>query len=170
MCCEQSVYLSYFFYLGYEYRTVGYQRSVISAYHECVDNKPVDQHPHVRALLKGVFNERPPQPRYVFICDIQSILDFAKYQWSGCDLSDKVLTNKLVILMALSSASRASATHRLDVRYMWRTDGKFGFNFHKRHKNWKYGKAPPRLEFCEYTEDRNLCVATTLNEYIKRIY
>ena len=128
-------YLSYFFYLGYEYRTVGYQRSVISAYHECVDNKPVDQHPHVRALLKGVFNERPPQPRYVFICDIQSILDFAKYQWPECDLSDKVLTNKLVILMALSFASRASAIHHLDVRYMLKPEEKFVFTFNKLHKS-----------------------------------
>ena len=155
---------------GYEYRTVGCQRSLISAYHDYVDNKRVGQHPQVCALLKGLFLERPLQSRYVLIWHIQTVLDFVERQWPGCDLSDKVLTNKLVILMALSSASRASTTHRLDVRYMWRTDGKFGFNFHKRHKNWKYGKAPPRLEFCEYTEDRNLCVATTLNEYIKRIY
>ena len=31
-------------------------------------------------------------------------------------------------------------------------------------------KAPPSLEFCEYTEDRELCLVITLNEYIKRTY
>ena len=98
-------YLGYLFHLGYENRTVCCHRSEISAYYEYVDNKKVGQHPHVCALLKGVFNERPPQPRYVFIWDIQTVLDFVKYQWSGCDSSDKVLIYKLVILMALSSAS-----------------------------------------------------------------
>ena len=32
------------------------------------------------------------------------------------------------------------------------------------------GKLPPNLEFYEYTEDRDLCVVTTLNKYIKRTY
>ena len=73
-------------------------------------------------------------------------------------------------MIALSSASRASAIHHLDVSHILRTEGKFAFAFHKIHKSWKYGKAPPNLEFCKYTEDRDLCVVTTLNEYIKRTY
>ena len=85
--------------------------------------------------LKGVFNQRPPQPRYVFIWDIQTVLDFVKCQRSGCDLPDKVLTYKVVILMALSSASRASTIHHLDIRYMLRPEGKFLFSFHKLHKS-----------------------------------
>ena len=143
---------------------------VISTYHGYVDNKPVGQHSHVCALLKGVFNKRPPQPICVFIWDIQTVLDFVKCQWSGCDLSDKVLTHKLVVLMALSSTSTASAIHHLDVRYMLRTEGKFIFTLHKLHKSWKYGKVSQSLEFCEYTEDRDHCVVTTLNEYIEHTY
>ena len=80
MCYRQSVGLSYLFDLGYEYRTVNCHRSAISAYHEHVDNKPLGQHPDARALLKGVFNQRPPQPRYLFIWDIQTISDFVKCQ------------------------------------------------------------------------------------------
>ena len=163
-------YLSYLFDLDYEYRKVGCHRSAISAYHEYVDNEPVGQHPHVCALLKGVLNEGRPQPRYVFIWDIQTVLDFVKCQWSGCDLSDKVLTHILVILIALSSASRASAIHHLDVRYMLRPEGKFIFTFHKIHKSWEFGKAPAILEFCEYTEDRSLSVVINLDEYIKCTY
>ena len=94
-------YLGYLFGSDYEYRTIGFHRSAISAYHEYVYTKPVCQHPHVCALLKGVFNHRPPQPRYVFIWYIQTVLDFVKRQWSGCDLSDSVLTYRVVILMAL---------------------------------------------------------------------
>ena len=93
-------YLSYLFDLGFEYRTIGCHRCTISVHHEYVDNKPVGQYPRMCLLLKGVFNQRPARPRCVFI---QTFLDFVKCQWSECDLSDKVLTYKLVILMALSS-------------------------------------------------------------------
>ena len=111
-------YLSYLLDSGFEYRTIGCHRPAISAYHGYVDNKSVDQYPHACTLLKGVFNQRPPQRKYVFIWDIQTVLDFVKSQWSGCDLSDKVLTYKVVILLALSSASRASTMHHLNERYM----------------------------------------------------
>ena len=129
-------YLSYLFDLAYKYRTVGFHRSAISAYHEYVDNKPVGQHPHVHDFLKVVF-QRPSQPRYIFIWDIQTVLDFVKCKWSGCDLSDKVLTYKVVILMTLSFASRASTIHHLDIRYMLRTEGNFVLTFHKLHKSLK---------------------------------
>ena len=72
--------------------------------------------------------------------------------------------------MPLSSASRASAIHHLDLRYMLRPEGRFVFTFHKLYKSWKYGKTSARLEFCEYTKDRDIFVVTTLNEYIKRTY
>ena len=105
MCYRQSVeLLSYLFDLVYEYITIGCHRSAISAYHEYVDNKPVGQHLHLCALLKRVFNQRPPQPRCAFVWDIQTVLDFVKRQWSGCDISDKFSTYKVAILMALLSA------------------------------------------------------------------
>ena len=72
---------------------------------------------------------------------------FIKCQWSECYLSDKGLTYKVVILMALSSASRAPAIHHLDVRSMLRPEGKFVFTFQKLHKSWKYRKFPQVLSF-----------------------
>ena len=71
-------YLSYLFDSGYKYRTIDCHRSAISAYHKYVKRKPVGQHSHVCALLKGVFNQRSPQARYVSIWDIQIVLDFVK--------------------------------------------------------------------------------------------
>ena len=73
--------LSYLFDLGYEYRTAGFHMYATSACHEHVDKKTVGQHPHVCALLKRVFSELPPQPRYILILDVQTVLDFVKSQW-----------------------------------------------------------------------------------------
>ena len=90
--------------------------------------------------------------------------------WVGYseDLSDKLLTLRLVILMGLTSASRASAIHHLDIRYVVKGNGEHVFKFHRLHKSWRCGKPIPSLGFHEYSEDKSLCVATTIDEYIKR--
>ena len=162
-------YLSSLYDRGLQYRTIGCHRSAISAYHDHIDGKPVGQHPKVCAILKGVFNERPPQPRYVFIWDVQTVLNYIKSEWSCAEnLSDKLLTFKLVMLLALTSASRASAIHHLDIRYKYEYHEKYVFKFHKLHKSWRFGKPIPEVEFYKFSDDRDLCVVTAIDEYISR--
>ena len=61
-------YLSYLFDSGFEYRkNFCCHKSTISTYREYVDNKPVGQHPHACALLKGVFNQRPTHNLDMFL-------------------------------------------------------------------------------------------------------
>ena len=148
-------HLSFLFDPGVDYRTIGCHRSTISAYHEYIDGKPVGQHPKVYTLLKVVFNKMPPQPRYVFIWDVQIVIKYIKSEWRYSEgLSDKLLTLKLVMLMALTSAYSASAIHHLDIRYMVKGNGKYVFKFHRLHKSWRCEKPIPSLEFHEYSEDK----------------
>ena len=58
-----------------QYRTIGTHRSAISAYHTPVDGFKVGSHPQVSRLMSGVFNLRPPQPKYGFTWDVESVLD-----------------------------------------------------------------------------------------------
>ena len=51
---------------------------------------------------------------------------------------------------------------------MVKGNGKYVFKFHRLHKSWRFGKKIPSLEFHEYSEDKSLCVVTTIDEYIKR--
>ena len=83
-------------------------------------------------------------------------------------LLDKNLTHKLTVLMALSSASRASPLPRLNIKFMTRNNTSYKFCFHKLHKSWKRCNAPPTLSYQAYTQDHNLCVVKTLDEYISR--
>ena len=106
--CRILKYLSTLFEKGLQYRTTNSYCSAILAYHDYVDGKPVAKHPRVCALLTGVFNQKPPQPRYTFVWDVEIVLVYLKTNM--CDnsqLSDRDLTHKLTVLMALSSASRA---------------------------------------------------------------
>ena len=78
---------------GYEYRTLCTHRSAISALHNNIEGRPVGEHPQVSSLITGVFNNRPPQPKYNFIWDVQLVLDYVKKELpNNSDLSDKLLT------------------------------------------------------------------------------
>ena len=130
-------------------------RSVNSAYQDYVDGKPVEKHPRVCALLTGVFNQRPPQPCYIFVWDIEIVLVYFKI-------------NMLPVLMALSSGSRTSLLQHQNIKFMASNDISYKFYFHKLHKSWRRGKAPSTVSYQTYTQDPNLCVVKTLDEYISR--
>ena len=72
-----------------------------------------------------------------------------------------------MILMALTSASRASAMHCLDVRFMVKSEDAYIFNFYKLHKSWRKGKSPPKPYSYKYPKDQKLCVVSALDEYLK---
>jgi len=60
-------FLSDSFTNGLQHSTIAGYRSAISAYHSPIDGLKVGNHPRVTALLEGVFNKRPPQPKSSFI-------------------------------------------------------------------------------------------------------
>ena len=60
-------YLTDLYKQGLQYRTINNHRSAISAFHQQIQEKPVVENPRVCALLAGIFNSRPPQPKYCFI-------------------------------------------------------------------------------------------------------
>ena len=84
-------------------------------------------------------------------------------------MSDKDLTHKLIVLMALSSASWASSLQHLNIKFIARNDMFYKFYFYRLYKSWRRGKASPTFLYQAYTQDPNLCVAKTLDEYISRI-
>ena len=49
---------------------------------------------------------------------------------------------------------------------MARNDTSYKFYFHKLHESWRRGKPPLRVSYQAYTQDPNLCIAKTLDEYI----
>ena len=109
-------------------------------------------HPKVCALLGGIFNNRPPKPRYTFIWDVDKVLLYLR-SLDSKNLSDKLLRVKLVMLLSLTAASRCSELVNLDVRYMTRSESTYTFHFAKLFKSWRKGKAPPAIVFHKYSSD-----------------
>ena len=161
-------YLSDLFEKGLAYRTINVHRSAISAYHEPLHGFPIGQSPLVCSLLSGVFNHRPPQPRYPFIWDVEKVLCYLKSLPAHKNLSDKELTLKLTMMLALTATSRCSEISYLNINFMAKTEGKYIFSFNKLTEVCRRSKSQPTLSFHEFEQDKSLCVVSLLDTYIER--
>ena len=142
-------------------------RSAISAYHIHIDDKSVGKHPKVCALLAGIFNLRPPQPRYVFTWDVEIVLQYIRTHWyDNSPLNNADLTCKLTTLLALTTDSRASLIQHLNTEFIAKDNDRYIFYFSKLHKSWRKCQTPPTMTYFAFGEDKALCVMETLNEYI----
>jgi hypothetical protein len=60
------------------YRTLNVYHSALSTLLPAIDTVKMGSHPLVLQLLKGVFNLRPPEPKYSYTWDVSKMLDFIK--------------------------------------------------------------------------------------------
>ena len=145
-CIEQDVdpvrcnvnwildFLAFMFESGYEYRTICIHRSVISALHSNIEGRPVGEHPQVSSLITGVFNNRPPSPKYSFIWDVQLVLDYLKKELpNNSDLSEKLLTFK-VNVNGFAVSIQSNRSSYFSYLFMVKTSQKYIFKFPKLHK------------------------------------
>ena len=71
--------------------------------------------------MTGIFNKNLPKPRYTFVWDVEQVLVYLEKLPGNNELSDRLLTLKLTMLLALTSASRCSEIKYLDIRYISRS-------------------------------------------------
>ena len=99
---------------GYQYNSVNAYRSAISSVHEKVDGHDVGKHPLVR-MLKGIYHDRPPLPRYTCTWNVQMVLNYLDSLGDNDTLSLKQLTWKVVMLLALTKPSQSTDLSLLDI-------------------------------------------------------
>ena len=165
---EVMNYLGNMFEEGREYSTINLHRSAISAFHQLIDLKPVGQHPKLISLMKGIGKERPLQPKYVDIWDIDTVLDFYRNGLENQSLSLKDLSIKLVTLLGLVSPNRGSELCELDTDLMGKSETTYLFHLVKPMKTSKQGKKNKPIEFRKFTQEEKICPYNTLEEYLRR--
>ena len=161
-------FLAALFQQGLQHRTVNTIRSAISGTHDRVEGLPIGQHPLVTKVMKGIYNERPPQPKYTTTWDVGQVVGHLRSLGQNESLSLKQLTMKLVLVMALVQACRASELAALDLKYrVYRPEG-VAFSLGTLTKKRKAGSPPNQMFFGAFPEDERLCVATCLKLYEER--
>ena len=102
----------------------------------------------------------------MFVWDGKQVLDFLTEKLRDNDqLSNKELTVKVTVLLALKTSSRISALHILDLNYIIKASKYYEFRFHNLHKSWKRIESPPFkiYAFPSY----KVCAVTALDCYIE---
>ena len=153
---------------GKQYRTLNVYRSAISMTHPVIDSHRVGEHPMICQLLKGIFNSRPPQPRYSFTWDVSVVVGHIKTLGANSSLSLKVLSQKLAMLLALTSAERSSELAAHDLRFRRFYPEGVVFNLPRLTKSVRSGKNLKQSFHASFPEDKNLCVVECLREYEAR--
>ena len=153
---------------GYKYRSLNAYRSAISALHSKVDGQPIGQHPLITRMLKGVYNERPPLPRYSSFWDVGAVLKHIKKWGVNDNLSLRQLTLKLTMLMALTRPARTVDLSKLDISNRYFTAS--GVLFQPQHLSKQSRPSKPMADFFypKYKEDETICPVVTLLAYEAR--
>ena len=161
-------FLADLFDQGLKYRTINNYRSAISAKHEMVEGKPVGEHRDVCRLMKGINNERPPEPRYCSTWDITTALDYVKSLGENQALSDKNISLKLSLLLAITSAHRGAKLRQLKVNLMNLHEEFVDFSLAGKLKTSKQGKRNLASRFHQFTDDQWVCLLACLRIYLDR--
>ena len=85
--------------------------------HDEIDGTRIGQHPLVSRFLKGVYNTRPPTPRYPITWDVDVILTYMSTLLHNAELGQKYMSYKLAMLLALANADRCSDLAALDLNF-----------------------------------------------------
>ncbi|MCG7878554.1 MAG: tyrosine-type recombinase/integrase [Candidatus Thiodiazotropha taylori] len=161
-------FLTELFEKGIGYSAINTARCALSAIGLVKDGFAIGAHPVVIRYMKGIFNLRPCGPKYTEIWPVSKVLTYLQKLSPIKELSLKLLTHKLVMLIALTLASRTQSIHLLSIENMSKGYDTYTLQYRGLLKQTKPGTNNPMAELKAYPIDRRLCVIFTLKEYLKR--
>ncbi|CAD6241441.1 GSCOCG00009249001-RA-CDS [Cotesia congregata] len=133
--------------------------------------------PLVSRLMKGAFKLKPSTPKYKDYplyfkesLELQNQIKFIIYLsiYPLENLSLTKLSHKLVTLLALCTAHRAQTLASIEVKNITVRENALEIKIAKLIKTSGPGRAQPLLVVPFFKEKPELCVATTLNFYVKK--
>ena len=155
------------------YHRLGYSalntaKSALSSFVTLTDGQAVGTHPLICRFMRGVFNQKPPMPRYKTTWDVKLVLDLFRGQPTVSSLNLKELTLKTCMLIALVTAQRQQTLHLLNLEEMQVTSSSVIFHVNELLKQSKPGRTGLSLDIREYPPEPKVCVYTTLVENLAR--
>ncbi len=92
---------------GKAYRSINVYRSMLSSTLKTIDGFDVGKHPMVMKVMQGIYNVKPPAPKYNNFWDVNEVLKFLDWQ-ANSETPFAKLSSKTVMLLALTSLCRVS--------------------------------------------------------------
>ena len=109
------------------------------------------------ALLSGIFNNRPPQPKYIFVRDVKRVIEFLTALPYDSDLILKNFTLKLTLTLTST------------LRFLTKNNSGYIFHFRKNTEISRKGKLRKTIIFIPFDPNKNLlCVCHHIDLYLER--
>lgn len=115
--------------------------------------------------MKGIFQKKPPLPKYSATWDVSEVLIFIKALGDNESLSLRHLSEKLVVLLALTSADRGSQLAVHDLRFRKFHPEGVEFNLPELAKSVRVGKNLKSSFHESFPQDKLLCPCEWLKVY-----
>ena len=157
-------FLHHLYSSGRGYSALNTARGALSA----ISGESVGSHPLVSRFMKGIFHKKPSLPRYNVTWDVSVVLEYLKTLQDGKLLTLKMLSAKLVMLIALLSAQRGQTLHLIKCADIEVTDKKLTIQLTSLLKQSRPSKHPGTITLPAYSKDKRLCVVSTMNQYLER--
>ena len=118
--------------------------------------------------MKGVYNLRPSEPKYCKTWDVSNVLGYLRKLSPIKFVSLKDLTLKLVMLIAIITASRVQSLHLLTLNGLEKNFHSYSIFFDGLLKQNRPSWSQNCIELFAYPPDKRLCVTFVLKEYLKQ--
>ena len=111
-------FLHALFAQGLGYSAIKSHGSALSSILQVPGVERIGEHDLVSWFMKGVFNLRPPQPRYSKIWDINKVLLYLRCLGRNEDLTLRQVTLKTAMLLSILAGTRLHTLHKLETSKM----------------------------------------------------
>lgn len=129
---------------------------------------PFGSHPMVCRFMKGIFNVNPALPRYCHIWDPNDVLSHLSSIRCSRKITLKILTCKLVALLALVSVQRVQTLHCIKLSDLSFTENAVQIIVTDLLKTSSATRHLQPLLFMKFEENRRLCVYRHLQMYLDK--
>ena len=154
---------------GLQFNTLcRYRSAILSIVH--VEGIPeVSSNPLLKRLFRGIFNARPPQPRYTHTWDINLVFNHMRALGPNRYLPFMILSQKVAILLSLLSGKRVHSLSLLQKSNMskYPSDKPSVFTFHipacEKHSRPSFSGKP--LKFRSFSEQAR-CPVEAILQYL----
>ena len=127
----------------------------------------IGQHPIITRLLKGIYNVRPPLPRYNGTWNVQTALNYLESLGETKNLTLKLLTMKTVFLLAITrTPSRSADWSQLDIERMKTGTNGNTFLPASLAKQSRPGRPIAEFFFPSFQPNATICPVHTLQVYL----
>ena len=160
------VFLTLFHKQGFSYSSINTAKSTLMTFVTVNNSSSWSSDQDLNRFLKGIYNSKPPMPRYSTTWDVNIILNFLANWMPLEDLTLKELTLKTVTWIALVSGNSAQSIHEMKLNRYHEAQNQMVFYFGCKLKTSNPHKKVKKFSLNKF-QDNALCVVYTLKQYIK---